>query len=67
MEYPINMHLRLSERMKLIIEAMANIDGKSQQEVVRAAIALSYSKHSRVIDTEIAHIELLRNIREGKK
>ena len=67
MEYTDNINLRLTPRMKLIIQAMANVDGKSQQQVIREAIALSYSKKSRVIDTEIAHIEHLRNIREGKK
>ena len=67
MEYTDNINLRLTPRMKLIIQAMANVDGKSQQQVIREAIALSYSKKSRVIDTEIAHIEHLHTMREERR
>ena len=66
MEYSANINLRLTPRMKLIVQAMANVDGNSQQQVIRAAIASSYSKRSRIIDTEIAHIEGLHKMREGK-
>lgn len=66
MEFPENINLRLTPRTKLIVEAIANIDGKSQQEVIRAAIAESYSQRSNTIDNEIRHIESLRKAREAR-
>jgi len=66
MEFPENINLRLTPRTKLIVEAIANIDGKSQQEVIRVAIATVYSQRSNTIDNEIRHIESLRKAREAK-
>jgi len=67
MEYPDNIRLRLTPRMKLIVEAMANVEGKSQQQVIRAAIASAYNKQRRIIDNEIAHIEHLNTMRKEKR
>ena len=66
MEFPENINLRLTPRTKLIVEAIANIDGKSQQEVIRVAIATVYSQRSNTIDNEIRDIESLRKAREAK-
>lgn len=66
MKFPEKVSLGLSPRMKLVVEAIANIDGKSQQEVIRAAIATIYNQRTGVIDKEIQHIEHLHEMREER-
>lgn len=67
MKFPEKISLGLSKRMKLVVEAMANIDGKSQQEIIRAGIAAMYNQRSAMIDKEIQHIEHLHKMREDKE